>query len=55
MKRDELIYKIVQSLNDNGVLDVGNYSDTAEQCQDVHDVISKVLDGVVLINGSVIE
>lgn len=55
MKRDTLIYKIVQSLNDNGALDVNNYLNNIEQCKDVHDIIEKALDGVVLIQGEVME
>lgn len=55
MKRDTLIYKIVQALNDEGALDVNNYLNNIEQCKDVHDVIERTLDGIVLIEGRVIE
>lgn len=55
MKRETLIYKIVQSLNDNGALDVNNYLNNVEQCKEVHDIIEKALDGVLLIEGRLIE
>lgn len=55
MKRNTLIAKIVQTLNDEGALDVDNYPNNIEQCIDVHDIIERVLDNVVLIEGSVIE
>lgn len=55
MTRQTLIYKIVQTLNDEGILDVHNYPNNIEQCKDVHDIIERVLDNIVLIEGSVVE
>ncbi|WP_190283555.1 hypothetical protein [Cellulosilyticum sp. WCF-2] len=55
MKRDTLIYKIIQLLNDNGSLDVNNYLNNIEQCKDVHDIIEKVLDDYVIVEGQIIE
>lgn len=55
MKRQTLIYKIVQALNDAGALDVNNYMTGIDQYNDVHDIIEKELDGIVLVEGSVME
>lgn len=55
MKRDTLIYKIVQALNDEGALDVNNYSNNIEQCTDVHDIIEKVLDDYVIVEGRMVD
>ena len=41
MKRDTLIWKIVQTLNDNGALDINNYMNYTEQDGDIHDLIKK--------------
>lgn len=55
MKRDTLIWKIVQSLHDAGALEIDNYMNYIEQANDIHNIIEKVLDGVVLIQGEVME
>lgn len=54
MTRQTLIYKIIQSLNDEGALDVNNYLNI-EQVDDMYKIIERVLDNIVLVEGSVIE
>ena len=55
MKRDTLIWKIVQSLNENGALDVNNYLNYVEQANDIHDIIEKELDRYLIVSGEVME
>ena len=55
VKRDTLIWKIVQTLNDNGALDVNNYMNYIEQANDIHNIIEKELDGYVIVKGEVME
>ena len=55
MKRDTLIWKIVQTLNDEGTLDINNYLNYIEQANDIHDIIEKELDGYLLVKGEVME
>ena len=55
MTRETLIQKIVQALDDNGALNENNYLDNTDQCQDVYNILENALDGIILIEGSVIE
>lgn len=55
MTRQTLIYKIIQSLNDEGALDVNNYMNYIDQAEDIYNIIERVLDNIVLVEGSVIE
>ena len=55
MTRQTLIYKIIQSLHDEGALEVDNYYNYIEQANDMYNIIERVLDNIVLIEGSVIE
>ena len=55
MTRQTLIYKIIQSLNDEGALDVKNYLNYVEQVNDMYTIVERVLDDYVIVEGSVIE
>lgn len=55
MTRQTLIYKIIQSLHDEGVLEVNNYMNYIEQANDIYNIIERALDNIILIEGSVIE
>lgn len=54
MTRESLIYKIIQSLHDEGALDINNYYDYSEQANDMYSIIEKILDDYVIIEGHVI-
>ena len=55
MKRETLIWKIVNALNDNDTLDVRNFNNYVEQANIIHDVIQEELEDYVIVEGSVIE
>ena len=55
MTRQTLIYKIIQSLHEEGALDVNNYPTYVDQVDDMYSVIERVLDDYVIVEGSVIE
>ena len=55
MKRDTLIWKITNALNDNGALEANNYMNYIEQANDIHDIIEKELDGYLIVKGEVME
>lgn len=55
MKKDTLIWKIVNALHDNETLDVKNFETYVEQANAIHDVIEKELETYVLIKGNVVE
>lgn len=55
MTRQTLIYKIIQRLHEEGALEVDNYMNYIEQANDMYKIIERVLDNIVLIEGSVIE
>lgn len=55
MTRQTLIYKIIQSLHDEGALDVHNYLNYIEQVNDMYNIIERVLDNIVLIEGEVLQ
>lgn len=55
MKRDVLIWKIVNRLHEDGALEVGNYMDCIDQTKDIHDIIEKILIDYVIIEGSIVE
>ena len=55
MTRNTLIWKITNALNEAGALDINNYLNMIDQSNEVHDIIEKELDGIVLVEGSVME
>ena len=55
MTRNTLIWKIVNSLNDNGALDLNNYTTYIEQANDIHDIIRKELEDYLSVKGEVVE
>lgn len=55
MTRQTLIWKMINALHDEGALEVNNYMNYIEQSNDMYKVIERVLDNIVLIEGSVIE
>ena len=55
MKRETLIWKIVNALNDNDALDIRNFETYVEQANAIHDIIQEELEDIVLIKGKVIE
>lgn len=54
MTRESLIYKIIQSLHDEGALDINNYYGYSEQVNDMYSIIEKILDDYVIIEGHTI-
>lgn len=54
MTRQALIKKMVYMLREEGALDIDNYMNGIEQCQDVKKIIEKCLDGFEIIEGRVI-
>lgn len=54
MTRKDLIEKIVMMLFDNDALDVRSYANNLDQLDHVQYIISKALDGYVLVKGEVI-
>lgn len=54
MTRQTLIYKIIQRLHEEGALDVNNYLNYIEQVDDMYNIIEEELDGILLIEGSII-
>ena len=55
MKKDTLIWKIVNALHDNDTLDVRNFETYVEQAHAIHDIIQEELEDYVIVEGSVIE
>lgn len=55
MKRETLIWKIVNALHDNDALDVRNFGTYVEQANAIHDVIQEELEDYVIVDGRVIE
>ena len=55
MKRDVLIWKIVNMLHEEGALELDNYMNYIDQANDLHDIIDKILIDYVIIEGSVVE
>lgn len=54
MTRQTLIYKIIQSLKEEGALDVNNYITYVDQVDDMYSVIERVLDDYVIVEGEVL-
>lgn len=54
MNRQVLIDKIVYYLREEGALDVDNYVNVIEQCQDVKKIIENILTDYVIIEDRVI-
>ncbi len=54
MNREILIYKIIQTLNEEGALDINNYCGYPEQANDMYSIIDKCLDDYVIIEGRVV-
>ena len=55
MTRQTLIWKMINSLHEEGALEIENYMNYIEQANDMYSIIERVLDNIVLIEGSVIE
>ena len=55
MKRETLIWKIVNALHDNDTLDINNFENYVEQANAIHDVIQEELEDYVIVKGRVIE
>lgn len=55
MKRDTLIWKMINRLHDEGALELGNYMNYIEQANDIHNIIERELDGYGLFEGGVLE
>ena len=55
MKKDTLIWKIINKLHDEGALELSNYVNYIEQANDIHDIIEKILIDYVIIEGVVVE
>lgn len=55
MIRQTLIYNIVQKLHEEGALRVNNHMNYIDQANSIYNIIERVLDNVVLLEGSVIE
>ncbi len=54
MKRNTLIWKITNKLNDEGVLDINNFINYIDQANAIHDVIENELDSYILVKGEVL-
>lgn len=55
MTRQALIEKMVYTLREEGALDIGNYMNSVEQCQDIKKIIEKCLDSFEIIEGRVLK
>lgn len=55
MTRQTLIWKMINALHDEGALDIDNYSTYIEQTGDMYEIIERVLDNIVLIEGEVLQ
>ena len=55
MTKQTLIWKMINALHDEGALEIENYHGYIEQAEDMYEIIERVLDNIVLIEGSVIE
>ena len=55
MTRQVLIDKIVYMLREEGALDIDNYMNRIEQCQDIRKIIESCLHDYVIVEGLVIE
>ncbi|ADZ82597.1 hypothetical protein [Cellulosilyticum lentocellum] len=55
MKRDTLIWKIVNRLHDERALELDNYMNYIEQANDIYKIIERELKDFTLIQGEVME
>lgn len=55
MTKQTPIYKLIQRLKEEGALEIENYMNYIEQVNAIYSIIERELDGILLIEGRVIE